>query len=190
MFVKKSWKWTMDSWEVTAKKKVVKEDSPRPRKKAHKEALAEATAEASEEEIKYLSERVEAVEKKVGITTKWKGTSSQNTTSPKPTLEPGVSNETSPNKRLTRQIAFALFLVCQNMCALFIVYGFYICILVKVLMGRTREGRAWQRIKVQMCPQLCPQMLVPRKIKVQNRALRRMLDIRKRGMLLWHLAVQ
>ncbi|CAN7044584.1 unnamed protein product [Brassica oleracea var. botrytis] len=42
-------------------------------------------------EIKYLSERVEAVEKKVGITTKRKGTSSQNTTSPpKPTLEPGL----------------------------------------------------------------------------------------------------
>ena len=154
MFVKKPWKWTMDCWEVTgtwvntkpavvspAKKKVVKEDSPRPRKKARKEAPAEASeeaaAEASEEvtttvggltkediktmfkdivdamrerfgtclkEIKYLSERVEAVEKKVGITTKRKGTSSQNTTSPpKPTLEPGVSNESSPNKRLTRQ---------------------------------------------------------------------------------------
>nr|VDD50279.1 unnamed protein product [Brassica oleracea] len=44
-------------------------------------------------EIKYLSERVEAVEKKVGITTKRKGTSSQNTTSPpKPTLEPGVKH--------------------------------------------------------------------------------------------------
>ncbi|CAF1771943.1 unnamed protein product [Brassica napus] len=41
--------------------------------------------------IKYLSERVEAVEKKVGITTKRKGTSAQNTTPPpKPTLEPGV----------------------------------------------------------------------------------------------------
>ncbi|CAN7077976.1 unnamed protein product [Brassica oleracea var. botrytis] len=40
-------------------------------------------------EIKYFSERVEAVEKKVGITTKRKRTSSQNTTSPpKPTLEP------------------------------------------------------------------------------------------------------
>nr|VDC98508.1 unnamed protein product [Brassica oleracea] len=114
MFVKKPWKWTMDCWEVTgtwvntksavvsqAKKKVVKEDSPRPRKKARKEAPAEASeeaaAEASEEvtmtvggltkeniktmfkdiadamregfgtclkEIKYLSERVEAVEKK------------------------------------------------------------------------------------------------------------------------------
>ncbi|CAN6872799.1 unnamed protein product [Brassica oleracea] len=25
-------------------------------------------------------------------------------------------------------------------------------------MGRTREGRAWQRIKVQMCPQMCPQL--------------------------------
>ncbi|CAN6821388.1 unnamed protein product [Brassica oleracea] len=108
----------MDCWEVTgtwvntkpavvspAKKKVVKEDSPRPRKKARKEASEEAaavaseeaTAEASEEvhttvggltkediktmfkdivdamrerfgmclkEIKYLSERVEDVEKK------------------------------------------------------------------------------------------------------------------------------
>ncbi|CAN6813171.1 unnamed protein product [Brassica oleracea] len=123
MFVKKPWN--------PAKKKVVKEDSPRPRKKARKEASEEAseeaaavaseeaTAEASEEdivdamrerfgmclkEIKYLSERVEDVEKKVGITTKRKGTSSQNTTPPpKPTLEPGVSNESSPNKRLTRQ---------------------------------------------------------------------------------------
>ncbi|CAF1704241.1 unnamed protein product, partial [Brassica napus] len=86
----------MDCWEVTGtwvntkpavvsptKKKVVKEDSPRPRKKARQEAPAEASeeaaAEASEEdiadamreefgtclkEIKYLSERVEAVEKK------------------------------------------------------------------------------------------------------------------------------
>ncbi|CAN6848939.1 unnamed protein product [Brassica oleracea] len=104
MFVKKPWKWTMDCWEVTAKKKIVKEDSPRPRKKARKEASEEAAAEASEEEIKYLSERVEAVEKKVGITTKRKGTSAQNTTlPPKPTLEPGVSNESSPNKRLTRK---------------------------------------------------------------------------------------
>ncbi|CAN6829632.1 unnamed protein product [Brassica oleracea] len=149
MFVKRPWKWTMDCWEVTgtwvntkpavvspAKKKVVKEDSPRPRKQARKEAPAEASeeapAEASEEvhtvarsevtttvggltkedikiifkdivdamregfgmclkEIKYLSEMVEAVEKKVGITTKRKGTSSQNTTSPpKSTLEPGT----------------------------------------------------------------------------------------------------
>ncbi|CAN6929082.1 unnamed protein product, partial [Brassica oleracea] len=157
MFVKKPWKWTMDCWEFTgawvntksavvspAKKKVVKEDSPRPQKKARKEAPAEAseeaaTAEASEEaaaeaseevtttvggltkediktmfkdiadamregfgtclkEIKYLSERVEAVEKKVGITTKRKGTSSQNTTSPpKPTLEPGSESVNGTN---------------------------------------------------------------------------------------------
>ncbi|CAN7001435.1 unnamed protein product, partial [Brassica oleracea var. botrytis] len=156
MFVKKPWKWTMDCWEVTgtwvntkspvvspAKKKVVKEDSPRPRKKARKEAPAEASeeaaaeaseeaaAEASEEvtttvggltkddiktmfkniadamregfgtclkEIKYLSERVEVVEKKVGITTKRKGTSSQNTTSPpKPTLEPGSESVNGTN---------------------------------------------------------------------------------------------
>ncbi|CAN6850902.1 unnamed protein product [Brassica oleracea] len=143
MFVKKPWKWTMDCWEVTgtwvntkpavlspAKKKVVKEDSPRPQKKARKEASEEAAAVASEEaaveaseevhmtvggltkediktmfkdivdamregfrtclkEIKYLSEKVEVVEKKVGITTKRKGTSAQNTTlPPKPTLEP------------------------------------------------------------------------------------------------------
>ncbi|CAN6869744.1 unnamed protein product [Brassica oleracea] len=156
MFVKKLWKWTMDCWEVTgtwvntkpmvvspAKKKVVKEDSPRPQKKASEEAAAvaseeaaaeaseEAAAEASEEvtttvggltkediktmfkdiadamregfetclkEIKYLSERVEAVEKKVGITTKRKGTSSQNTTSPpKPTLEPGSESVNGTN---------------------------------------------------------------------------------------------
>ncbi|CAN6898842.1 unnamed protein product [Brassica oleracea var. botrytis] len=156
MFVKKPWKWTMDCWEVTgiwvntkptvvspAKKNVVKEDSPRPRKKARKDAAAEASeeaaaeaseeaaAEASEEvtttvggltkediktmfkdiayamregfgtclkEIKYLSERVEVVEKKVGITTKRKGTSSQNTTSPpKPTLEPGSESVNGTN---------------------------------------------------------------------------------------------
>ncbi|CAN6973551.1 unnamed protein product [Brassica oleracea var. botrytis] len=51
---------------------------------------------------------------------------------------------------------------------------------------------------------MCPQLLVPRKIKLQNRTLfywtkvnplfpiyrRKMLDIRKRGMLLWQFAVQ
>ncbi|CAF1976341.1 BnaCnng72270D [Brassica napus] len=53
-------------------------------------------------EIKYLSERVEAVEKKVGITTKRKGTSSQNTTfPPKPTLQPGSEsvNETNAGRK-------------------------------------------------------------------------------------------
>ncbi|CAN7029250.1 unnamed protein product [Brassica oleracea var. botrytis] len=150
------------------------------------EASEEAAAEASEEdiadamregfgtclkEIKYLSERVEAVEK-MGHHLK--------------TLPLHLNRRSNPG---------------LNMCALFIVYEFYI---LKVLMGRTREGRAWRRIKVQICPQLCPQMLVPRKIKLQNRALfywtkinslfriyrRMMLDIRKRGMLLWHFAVQ
>ncbi|CAF2057098.1 unnamed protein product [Brassica napus] len=140
----------MDCWEVTgtwvntksavvspAKKKVVKEDSPRPQKKACKEAPAEASEEAAAEakaseevtttvggltkediktmfkdiadamregfgtclkEIKYLSEMVEAVEKKVGITTKRKGTSSQNTTSPpKPTLESGSESVNGTN---------------------------------------------------------------------------------------------
>ncbi|KAG5384401.1 hypothetical protein IGI04_035871 [Brassica rapa subsp. trilocularis] len=170
MFVKKPWKWTMEHWEVTgirvntktavvspAKKKVVKEDSPRPRKKAHKEAPAEASeeahAESSEEvhtvarsevtttvggltnediktmlkdvvdamregfgtclkEIKYLSEMVEAVEKKVGNTTKRKGTSSQNretgtssqntTSPPKLTLEPGSESVNGTNARRKR----------------------------------------------------------------------------------------
>uniref|UniRef100_A0A0D3B9V5 Uncharacterized protein n=1 Tax=Brassica oleracea var. oleracea TaxID=109376 RepID=A0A0D3B9V5_BRAOL len=113
--------------------------SPRPRKKARKEASEEAAAvtseeaaaEASEEvhttvgglikediktmfkdivdamrkgfgtcfkEIKYLSERVKAVEKKVGITTKRKGTSAQNTTPlPKPTLKPGSESVNGTN---------------------------------------------------------------------------------------------
>ncbi|CAF2060814.1 unnamed protein product [Brassica napus] len=147
MFVKKPWKWTMDCWEVTAKKKVVKEDSPRPRKKARKEASEEAAAVASEEaaaeakdiktmfkdivdgmregfgtclkEIKYLSERVEAVEKK----------------------SESVNGTNAGRKSLSED-------------------------------------------KVQMYSQ----MLVLRKIKLQNRALR-MLDIWKRGMLLWHFAL-
>uniref|UniRef100_A0A0D3CDN0 Uncharacterized protein n=1 Tax=Brassica oleracea var. oleracea TaxID=109376 RepID=A0A0D3CDN0_BRAOL len=51
-------------------------------------------------EIKYLSERVEAVEKKVGITTKRKGTSTQNTTHPpKLTLEPGVRRKSLPEDK-------------------------------------------------------------------------------------------
>ncbi|CAN6864365.1 unnamed protein product, partial [Brassica oleracea] len=140
MFVKKPWKWTMDCWEVTGTW-VVKEDSPRPQKKARKEASEEAAAVASEEaaaeaseevhttvggltkediktmfkdivdamregfgtcfkEIKYLSERVEAVEKKVGITTNRKGTLAQNTTHPpKPTLEPGSESVNGTNAR-------------------------------------------------------------------------------------------
>ncbi|CAN7078607.1 unnamed protein product, partial [Brassica oleracea var. botrytis] len=49
-------------------------------------------------EIKYLSERVEVVEKKVGITTKRKRTSAQNTTPPpKPTLEPGSESVNGTN---------------------------------------------------------------------------------------------
>ncbi|CAN6893460.1 unnamed protein product, partial [Brassica oleracea] len=71
MFVKKPWKWTMDCWEVTdtwvntkptvvspAKKKVVKEDSPRPRKKARKEASEDTVAVASEEAAAEASEEV------------------------------------------------------------------------------------------------------------------------------------
>ncbi|CAN6896428.1 unnamed protein product [Brassica oleracea] len=71
-----------------AKKKVVKKDK----------AAAEASEEMATTEIKYLSEMVEAVEKKVGITTKRKGTSSQNTTSPpKPMLEPGSESVNGTN---------------------------------------------------------------------------------------------
>ncbi|CAF1782421.1 unnamed protein product [Brassica napus] len=66
-----------------AKKKVVKED-----RKGLGRALRRSVS----------AERVEAVEKKVGITTKRKGTSSQNTTSPpKPTLEPGSESVNGTN---------------------------------------------------------------------------------------------
>ncbi|CAF2073494.1 unnamed protein product, partial [Brassica napus] len=74
MFVKKPWKWTMDCWEVTgtwvntkpavvspAKKKVVKEDSPRPRKKARKEAPAETSEEAAAEASEEMTTTSESV---------------------------------------------------------------------------------------------------------------------------------
>ncbi|CAN7054251.1 unnamed protein product, partial [Brassica oleracea var. botrytis] len=106
MFVKKPWKWTMDCWEVTgtwASEEVTttvggltKEDI-----KTMFKDIADAMREGFGtclKEIKYLSERVETVEKKVGITTKRKGTSSQNTTSPpKPTLEPGSESVNGTN---------------------------------------------------------------------------------------------
>ncbi|CAF1735260.1 unnamed protein product, partial [Brassica napus] len=93
------------------RKKARKEAPAKASEEPAAEASEEATAEAKDiktmfkdiadamregfgtclKEINYLSERVEAVDKKVGITTKRKGTSSQNTTSPpKPTLEPGL----------------------------------------------------------------------------------------------------
>ncbi|CAN7010611.1 unnamed protein product, partial [Brassica oleracea var. botrytis] len=85
MFVKKPWKWTMDCWEVTgtwvntkpavvspAKKKVVKEDSLRPRKKARKEAPVEAseeaTVEASEEAAAEASEEMTTTSESVNGT--------------------------------------------------------------------------------------------------------------------------
>uniref|UniRef100_A0A0D3AU52 Uncharacterized protein n=1 Tax=Brassica oleracea var. oleracea TaxID=109376 RepID=A0A0D3AU52_BRAOL len=89
MFVKKPWKWTMDCWEVTAKKKVVKEDSPRLRKKTRKaapaEASEEAAAKASEEAAAEASE--EHIDAWINVLRK----------------RYEVSNESSPNKRLTRQ---------------------------------------------------------------------------------------
>ncbi|CAN6867389.1 unnamed protein product [Brassica oleracea] len=85
MFVKKPWKWTMDCWEVTgtwvntkpavvnpAKKKVVKEDSPRPRNKARKEAPTEASeeavAEAGEEAAAEASEEMTTTSESVNGT--------------------------------------------------------------------------------------------------------------------------
>ncbi|CAF1859541.1 unnamed protein product [Brassica napus] len=104
MFMKKPWKWTMDYWEVTEASEEVhttvsgltKEDI-----KTMFKDLVDAMREGFGtclKEIKYLSERVEAVEKKVGITTKRKGTSAQNTTPPpKPTLEPGSESVNGTN---------------------------------------------------------------------------------------------
>ncbi|CAN7084759.1 unnamed protein product, partial [Brassica oleracea var. botrytis] len=104
MFVKKPWKWTMDCWEVTEAIEEVhttvggltKEDI-----KIMFKDIVDAMREwfgTCLKEIKYLSERVEAVEKKVGITTKRKGTSAQNTTPPrKPTLEPGNESVNGTN---------------------------------------------------------------------------------------------
>ncbi|CAN6871259.1 unnamed protein product [Brassica oleracea] len=108
MFVKKPWKWTMDCWEVTEASEEVhttvggltKEDI-----KTMFKDIVDAMREGFGtclKEIKYLSERVEAVEKKVGITTKRKGTSAQNTTPPpKPMLEPGSEsvNETNAGRK-------------------------------------------------------------------------------------------
>ncbi|CAN6808685.1 unnamed protein product, partial [Brassica oleracea] len=98
MFVKRPWKWTMDCWEVT-------EASEEIHTVARSEVTTTDIVDAMKEgfgtclkEIKYLSERVEPVENKVGITTKRKGTSFQNTTSPpKPTLEPGSESVNGTN---------------------------------------------------------------------------------------------
>ncbi|CAN7074012.1 unnamed protein product, partial [Brassica oleracea var. botrytis] len=106
MFVKKPWKWTMDCWEVTAAEAseevhmtvggLTKEDI-----KTMFKDIVDVMREGFGtclKEIKYLSERVEAVEKKVGITTKRKGTSAQNNTPPpKPTLEPGSESVNGTN---------------------------------------------------------------------------------------------
>ena len=119
------WKWTMDCWEVNQMNEVIaaetlsglKEDSGRPRKKACKGGLKEACKEAPVEapkdetekscsgmclkEIKLLSDRLEAVEKMVGIT------KNRTSGSPKPPLhEQGVSTITSSKiteQRVTRQ---------------------------------------------------------------------------------------
>ncbi|CAN6822256.1 unnamed protein product [Brassica oleracea] len=100
---------------------------------------------------------VKAVEKKVGITTKRKGTSSQNTTfPPKPTLEPGV--------KLKSCICF-VSCMSEHVCFVYSVWILYI----ENVNGTNAGRKSWRRIKVH---------------------IRRMLDIRKRGMLLWHFAVQ
>uniref|UniRef100_A0A0D3DJJ8 Uncharacterized protein n=1 Tax=Brassica oleracea var. oleracea TaxID=109376 RepID=A0A0D3DJJ8_BRAOL len=154
----------MDCWEFTgtwvntkptvvspAKKKVVKEDSPRPWYKAHKEAPAEASEEAAAEASEEVTTTV--------------GTSSQNTTSPpKPTLESWSES-----------------------------------------VNETNAGRkSLEEDKGPDVPTAVPADATSSKDKLQNRALfywtkvnplfriyrRRMLDIRKRGMLLLHFAVQ
>ncbi|CAN6918363.1 unnamed protein product [Brassica oleracea] len=183
---------------------VVKEDSPRPRKKTSEEVAAEASEEAAakaseevtttvggltKEDIKTMFKDIaDAMREGFGTCLKeiklldssicrkgWK-LWRRRLVSPQngkrhhlKTLPLHLNRRSNPG------------CICFVSCIVWILY------LVKVLMGRTRKGRAWRRIKVQMCPQLCLQMLVPRKIKLQNRALR-MLDIRKRGMLLWHFA--
>ncbi|KAF2546913.1 hypothetical protein F2Q70_00023220 [Brassica cretica] len=121
MFVKRPWKWTMDCWEVTGtwvntKPTVASEEAPAEASEEVTTTVGGLTKEDIKtmfkdivdamrewfgtclKEIKYLSERVEAVEKKVGITTKRKGTSSQSTTSPpKPTLEHGSESVNGTN---------------------------------------------------------------------------------------------
>ncbi|CAN6839943.1 unnamed protein product [Brassica oleracea] len=202
MFVKKPWKWTMDCWKVTgtwvntkpavvtpAKKKVVKEDSPRPQKKARKEASEEANEEAaavaSEEADAEASEEVHTTVgglTKEDIKTMFKDIVDA--------MSEGFGTCLKEIKYLSERVEAVEKKVELKSCICF----------SESVNGRTREGRACRRIKVQMCPQ----MLVPRKIKLQNRALfywtkinplfriyrRRMLDIWKRGMLLWHFAVQ
>ncbi|CAN6837152.1 unnamed protein product [Brassica oleracea] len=112
MLVKRPLKWTMDCWEVTEASEevhtVARSEVTTTVGRLTKEGIKtmfKDIVDAMREgfgtwfkEIKYLSERVEAVEKKVGITTKRKGTSSQNTTSPpKPTLEPGSESVNGTN---------------------------------------------------------------------------------------------
>ncbi|CAN7086225.1 unnamed protein product [Brassica oleracea var. botrytis] len=108
MFVKKPWKWTMDCWEVTEASEEVHTTVGGLTKEDIKTMFKDVVDAMRKgfgtclKEIKYMSERVEAVEKKVGITTKRKGTSAQNTTPPpKPTLEPGSEsvNETSAGRK-------------------------------------------------------------------------------------------
>ncbi|CAN6863527.1 unnamed protein product [Brassica oleracea] len=188
MFVKKPWKWTMDCWEITgtwvntkpaivspANKNVVKEDSPRPQKKARKEASEEANEEAAAE----ASEEVHTVARSE-VTTTIGGLTKEDFK----TMFKDIVN--AMREGLGRALRRSS--ICRKGWKLWrrrLVSpqngkGHQLKTLplhlnrrsnpgVKVLMGRTREGRACRRIKVQ---------------------IRRMLDIWKRGMLLWHFAVQ
>ncbi|CAN7060157.1 unnamed protein product [Brassica oleracea var. botrytis] len=212
MFVKRPWKWTMDCGEVTgtwvntkpavvspAKKKVVKEDSPRPQKKACKEAPAEASeeapAEASEEAPAEASEEVHTVARS-DVTTTVGGLTKEDIKTMFKDIVDAMREEFGTCLKEIKYLSKGWKLWKRRLVSPQNRKGHHLKTLplhlnrrsnpgVKVLMGRTREGRACRRIKVQMCPH----MLVVRKIKLQNRALR-MLDIRKRGMLLWHFTVQ
>ncbi|CAF2110723.1 unnamed protein product [Brassica napus] len=75
MFVKRPWKWTMDCWEVTEASEEVNTVARSDVTTTVVDAMREEFGTCLKE-IKYLSERVEAMEKKVRITTKQKGTSS------------------------------------------------------------------------------------------------------------------
>ncbi|KAF3541946.1 hypothetical protein F2Q69_00021750 [Brassica cretica] len=81
---KANWNWTMNCWEVTVpRKKACKAASVEASKVPSAEARAEARSEASTE-IKLLGERIEAVEKKVGMIKKGTGSNELQMTTSNP----------------------------------------------------------------------------------------------------------
>ncbi|CAN7000675.1 unnamed protein product [Brassica oleracea var. botrytis] len=85
---KANWNWTMNCWEVTVPRKKARkaasvEASKVPSAEARAEARSEARSEASTE-IKLLGERIEAVEKKVGMIKKGAGSNELQMTTSNP----------------------------------------------------------------------------------------------------------